>query len=99
MQRFSNYLLSNNVGLKEEINSKLINLMLCLNNKELKENITDEEYVYFTYTSNSLLTKYRDIITQEKINENKLDILNTDLTQLNNEVLECYEKINKGIGR
>ena len=99
MQKFSNYLLNNNVGLKEEINSKLINLMLCLNNKELKESITDEEYVYFTYNSNNLLTKYRDIITQEIINENKLDMLNTELAQLNNEVLECYEKINKGFGR
>ena len=49
MQKFSNYLLNNNFGLKEEINSKLINLMLCLNNKELKESITDEEYVYLTY--------------------------------------------------
>lgn len=99
MQKFSNYLLNNNVGLKEEINSKLINLMLCLNNKELKESITNEEYVYFTYTSNNLLTKYRDIITQEIINENKLDMLNSELAKLNNEVLECYEKINKGIGR
>lgn len=99
MQKFSNYLLNNNVGLKEEINSKLINLMLCLNNKELKDSVTDKEYFYFTYTSNDLLTKYKEIITQEIIAGNKLEMLNTELTQLNNEVLECYEKINKGIGR
>lgn len=99
MQQFSNYLLNNNINLKDEINSKLINLMLCLNNKELKDNISDEQYVYLTYTSNNLLKKYRDIISQNIINEINLDTLNTELTQLNDEVLAIFEEINRKMGR
>ena len=92
MQKFSNYLLNNNVGLKEEINSKLINLMMCLNNKELKESITDEEYVYLTYSSNTLLMEYKKIISNEKIILNELFNINVKLDELLNNFNDILEK-------
>lgn len=92
MQKFSNYLLNNNVGLKEEINSKLINLMMCLNNKELKESITDEKYVYLTYSSNALLMEYKKIISNEKIILNELFNINVKLDELLNNFNDILEK-------
>ena len=92
MQKFSNYLLNNNVGLKEEINSKLINLMMCLNNKELKESIIDEEYVYLTYSSNTLLMEYKKIISNEKIILNELFNINVKLDELLNNLNDILEK-------
>lgn len=92
MQKFSNYLLNNNFSLKEEINSKLINLMLCLNNKELKESITDEEYVYLTCSSNTLLMEYKKIISNEKVILSELFNLNVKLDELLNEFNDILEK-------